>query len=47
LGACDRLGLAGDIDPGHVFGRSIALDDVAAGYGTMDAREALKVRVTP
>jgi threonine dehydrogenase-like Zn-dependent dehydrogenase len=39
--------LAGEIDPGRVFDRTVALDDVAAGYAAMDAREALKVMVTP
>jgi threonine dehydrogenase-like Zn-dependent dehydrogenase len=39
--------LSGAIDPGRVFDRRIALDDVADGYRAMDAREALKVMVTP
>ena len=39
--------LNGDIDPGRVFDRTIPLDDVAAGYAAMDAREALKVMLTP
>jgi threonine dehydrogenase-like Zn-dependent dehydrogenase len=39
--------LSGEIDPGKVFDRTVALDDVAAGYAAMDAREALKVMVRP
>jgi threonine dehydrogenase-like Zn-dependent dehydrogenase len=39
--------LAGEIDPGRVFDRTIPLDDTAAGYAAMDAREALKVMLTP
>jgi threonine dehydrogenase-like Zn-dependent dehydrogenase len=39
--------LSGEIDPGRVFDRTVALDDVAAGYAAMDAREALKVMVRP
>jgi threonine dehydrogenase-like Zn-dependent dehydrogenase len=35
--------LAGDIDPGKVFDRTVSLDDAADGYRAMDAREALKV----
>ncbi len=37
--------LEGRIDPGRVFDRTVALDDVPAGYQAMDAREALKVLV--
>jgi len=37
--------LSGRINPGRVFDRTVALDDIAAGYGAMDAREALKVMV--
>ncbi|WP_205649311.1 alcohol dehydrogenase catalytic domain-containing protein [Agromyces sp. LHK192] len=38
--------LNGEIDPGRVFDRTVALDDIATGYAAMDAREALKVMVT-
>lgn len=36
-----------EIDPGRVFDRTIPLVDVADGYAAMDAREALKVMLTP
>ncbi len=39
--------LSGEIDPGLVFDRTIALDDIAEGYTAMDSRTALKVMVTP
>jgi threonine dehydrogenase-like Zn-dependent dehydrogenase len=39
--------LDGRIDPGRVFDWSLTLDEVPAGYGAMNAREALKVLVTP
>ena len=39
--------LAGRIQPGRVFDRTVALDDVAEGYRLMDSREALKVVVLP
>jgi threonine dehydrogenase-like Zn-dependent dehydrogenase len=39
--------LAGRINPGRVFDRTVSLDDVAEGYKLMDTREALKVLVTP
>ncbi|MBH0122514.1 hypothetical protein I0Q12_24655 [Rhodococcus sp. CX] len=38
---------SGEIDPGRVFDRTIPLEDVAKGYSAMDAREALKVMLTP
>lgn len=38
--------LAGTINPGRVFDRTIAIEDMPAGYAAMDAREALKVMVT-
>ncbi|ROS23975.1 threonine dehydrogenase-like Zn-dependent dehydrogenase [Cellulomonas sp. PhB150] len=38
--------LSGRINPGRVFDRTVGLDDIAAGYRAMDAREALKVMVT-
>jgi threonine dehydrogenase-like Zn-dependent dehydrogenase len=38
--------LAGEIDPGRVFDRTVTIDDVPAGYAAMDAREALKVMVS-
>lgn len=39
--------LAGTINPGRVFDRTVDLDDVAAGYKAMDGRESLKVLVQP
>ena len=39
--------LAGRIDPGPVFDRTVSLDDVAKGYQAMDERTALKVIVKP
>jgi len=39
--------LSGQITPGKVFDRTISIDDVPAGYAAMDAREALKVLITP
>lgn len=39
--------LDGSVEPGKVFDREIALDDVPDGYRAMDAREALKVLVHP
>ncbi|MFD4674426.1 zinc-dependent alcohol dehydrogenase family protein [Lentzea sp. NPDC058450] len=39
--------LAGRIDPGPVFDRTVSLDDVALGYQAMDERTALKVIVQP
>nr|WP_028660101.1 alcohol dehydrogenase catalytic domain-containing protein [Nocardioides insulae] len=39
--------LAGEIDPGKVFDRTVSIDEVPAGYVAMDDREALKVMVTP
>jgi threonine dehydrogenase-like Zn-dependent dehydrogenase len=39
--------LEGRINPGRVFDRTVALDEVAEGYKVMDSREALKVLVTP
>ncbi|MFC9329925.1 zinc-dependent alcohol dehydrogenase family protein [Kitasatospora sp. NPDC057015] len=38
--------LSGAIDPGLVFDRAVGLDGVPDGYRAMDAREALKVRIT-
>jgi len=38
--------LAGEINPGRVFDRTVAIDDVPSGYAAMDAREALKVMVS-
>ncbi len=37
--------LAGTIDPGLVFDRTVALDGVPDGYRAMDDRSALKVRI--
>jgi len=39
--------LEGRVQPGRVFDRTVALDDVPAGYRAMADREALKVLVTP
>ena len=39
--------LAGSINPGRVFDRSVSLDEVATGYRAMADREALKVLVQP
>lgn len=39
--------LDGTIEPGLVFDRTVTLDEAPAGYAAMDAREALKVMVTP
>jgi len=39
--------LAGRIEPGKVFDRSVGLDEIPAGYAAMDERTALKVLVTP
>lgn len=37
--------LAGDLNPGKVFDRTITLEDAPAGYQAMDDREALKVMI--
>jgi len=39
--------LEGRINPGRVFDETVTLNEVAAGYASMDARKALKVLVTP
>jgi threonine dehydrogenase-like Zn-dependent dehydrogenase len=39
--------LNGIVNPGRVFDREVALEDVADGYRAMDNREALKVLVRP
>jgi threonine dehydrogenase-like Zn-dependent dehydrogenase len=39
--------LEGHIEPGKVFDRTVDLDGVPDGYRAMDARESLKVLVTP
>ncbi|MBX3193801.1 MAG: alcohol dehydrogenase catalytic domain-containing protein [Microbacteriaceae bacterium] len=39
--------LAGEIEPGRVFDRTVSLDDIPEGYAAMDARDALKVMVRP
>jgi threonine dehydrogenase-like Zn-dependent dehydrogenase len=39
--------LSGEINPGLVFDKSVALDDIAEGYKAMDTRTALKVIVKP
>jgi threonine dehydrogenase-like Zn-dependent dehydrogenase len=37
----------GRIEPGRVFDRTIALDDVPDGYRAMAGRQALKVLIRP
>lgn len=39
--------LAGDINPGRVFDRTISLDEVPEGYAAMNDRSALKVMIRP
>jgi threonine dehydrogenase-like Zn-dependent dehydrogenase len=39
--------LSGQIDPGRVFDRTVALADIADAYRAMNDREAIKVMVTP
>jgi threonine dehydrogenase-like Zn-dependent dehydrogenase len=39
--------LEGRIEPGRVFDRTVALEEVPDGYRAMDEREALKVLVRP
>jgi threonine dehydrogenase-like Zn-dependent dehydrogenase len=39
--------LDGSVDPGAVFDREVALEDIGEAYRLMDAREALKVLVAP
>jgi len=39
--------LAGNIEPGRVFDRTVGLDGVPDGYRAMNDREAIKVMVTP
>jgi threonine dehydrogenase-like Zn-dependent dehydrogenase len=39
--------LAGDIEPGRVFDRTVGLDGVPDGYRAMADRESIKVLVTP
>jgi hypothetical protein len=40
-------GLEGRIEPGRVFDRSVALEEVPDGYRAMNEREALKVLIRP
>lgn len=47
LPALLELVTSGAIDPGVVFDRTLALDDVAEGYRLMDRREAIKVLIRP
>jgi len=37
--------LAGEIDPGRVFDRTIGIEETPAGYAAMDDRDALKVMI--
>jgi threonine dehydrogenase-like Zn-dependent dehydrogenase len=39
--------LAGRIEPGRVFDRTVGLDGVPDGYRAMQSRESIKVMVTP
>lgn len=39
--------LAGQVNPGRVFDRELALDQIPEGYKEMDSRRALKVLVRP
>lgn len=39
--------LAGKIDPGRVFDRTIGLDEVPVGYEAMNLRQSLKVMIKP
>jgi threonine dehydrogenase-like Zn-dependent dehydrogenase len=39
--------IEGRIDPGRVFDVTVGLEGVPAGYAAMDAREALKVMISP
>jgi threonine dehydrogenase-like Zn-dependent dehydrogenase len=39
--------LEGRIEPGRVFDRTVGLDEVPAGYRSMDNRESIKVMVKP
>jgi threonine dehydrogenase-like Zn-dependent dehydrogenase len=39
--------LAGRLDPSPVLDQTVTLEDVAAGYGAMDQRHAIKVMVRP
>lgn len=39
--------VAGAIEPGKVFDRTVGLDGVPDGYAAMDARETLEVLVAP
>ena len=39
--------LAGAIEPGRVFDRTVDLDGVPDGYRAMDERESIKVMVEP
>ena len=39
--------LDGSVEPGRVFDRTIALEDVPDGYRAMAGREALKVLIRP
>ena len=39
--------VSGKLDPSPVLDQEVALDGVPEGYAAMDAREAIKVMVTP
>ena len=39
--------LEGRIEPGRVFDRTVGLDGVPDAYRAMQARESIKVMVTP
>jgi threonine dehydrogenase-like Zn-dependent dehydrogenase len=39
--------LDGEVNPGRVFDRELALDRIPEGYKEMDSRQALKVLIRP
>jgi threonine dehydrogenase-like Zn-dependent dehydrogenase len=39
--------LDGSVQPGRVFDRTVALEDIPTAYQAMDGRQALKVMVRP
>jgi threonine dehydrogenase-like Zn-dependent dehydrogenase len=39
--------LAGRIEPGRIFDRTVSLDEVPEGYRAMNERKAIKVMVKP
>ena len=41
------LGVGGQVSPGRVFDRRLALDQIPQGYKEMDSRQDLKVLIRP